>query len=800
MLLSKSADVFHKYGHAPIDKQRDILLILLFLKFLSDNFKTQQDKIRKQQSPDFVETALQTPAFYNNDGVMFIPDECVWDKLLDVAPEDLDFALNSCMTKISQVNPQSNRLFDNSFRIFNKDAIYPMGLRELILCVNELNFYGVKGRKTAEQIYEYVIKKYTMYEGKYSGCEYTPQSITQLLISLLQPINGTIYDPCFGFGNTFIQNKKYAEANNEKTNILCYGQEINLHLYELAQMNLMVHNVGCDLGIGSVFTNDVFQNMTMDYVVAIPPFNMTGWYDSDIMKNDKRWIEYGMPPKSNGNYAWILHALSKMNQTNGVAAIVLPNNTLSDNSTFEIRKKLVENDKVEAIISLPAKMFWFTDIPVTIWILNNNKSGGTQKGQKLRNRTGEILFVDLSAWIQNVYEKKYVQLLPDQTAEVCKIYFDWQSGHSGKYSKPELFYAAKLDEIRNNDYNLMPTRYIEFAEKTKILSEPRTSLGDITCIEKVSKIDDRLDDKCKVLKKFKYPLNYEDSDYKTSHKIKKGDILIKSRTISGNLELVYISDAPKSDVYAPADTFVLTVNDKRFNSEFLYLYLNSETFKKYATKYFVGTIALRLQMKDLQQFPIIIPKSDLKYYEGLFKYQQNPLIYNKEYIDILKQKPLNSDIETEFRLEEIKQLADKYNSAAKENYMNDIKEVEACFNAGAYKATLILCGSILEGFLLDWLNELQPEKDWLNQDFYIDTKNNDAKKQYNLNDYINQIEKIKRPHWMKESAKAHEIRKQRNLVHAKLCLKEDVVINKRLCVEVIKYLKDIIDTREGQNE
>jgi type I restriction enzyme M protein len=222
------------------------------------------------------------------------------------------------------------------------------------------------------------------------------------------------------------------------------------------------HNLGSESD--STFTNDLHKGLYFDYIMANPPFNLKGWYN-DNLAHDPRWSDYETPPESNANYAWILHMLNKLNVQNGVAGFLLANGALDDDDTKEIRQKLIENDKVEAIIVLPRNMFYSTDISVTLWILNNNKKGGPRHGRMLRNREGEILFVDLRTWNDNIYEKKFVKLSDEQIAEVCKIYFDWATTASENYAKPELYYAAHLDEIREKGFSLVPSRYIEFVDR-----------------------------------------------------------------------------------------------------------------------------------------------------------------------------------------------------------------------------------------------------------------------------------------------------------------------------------------------
>ena len=214
----------------------------------------------------------------------------------------------------------------------------------------------------------------------------------------------------------------------------------------------------------------------MDYVITNPPFNLKKWRTDDELLTDPRWAGYDVPPVSNANYAWILHILNKLNVDKGIAGFLLANGALDDSDTVNIRKKLIENDKVEAIIVLPRQMFYTTDISVTLWILNQDKKGGQWHGRTLRDRQGEVLFVDLRTWNSNTYEKKYVVLWQDQIDKVCHIYHSWQTsapkGGSTKvdgkwkslYASPELYYAASKDEILEKNSSLVPSRYIEFVD------------------------------------------------------------------------------------------------------------------------------------------------------------------------------------------------------------------------------------------------------------------------------------------------------------------------------------------------
>lgn len=234
-------------------------------------------------------------------------------------------------------------------------------------------------------------------------------------------------------------------------------------------MNLAVRGISHNLGDrpASTFQNQHHADKKMDYIMANPPFNLKKWRAEDELTNDPRWDGYGLPPVSNANYAWILHMLSKLEVTRGIAGFLLANGALSDEDSVNIRQKLIENDKVEAIIVLPRNMFYSTDISVTLWILNQNKKGGLWHSRQQRNRQGEILFMDLRTWNENIYEKKYVQFLPEQIEKVVEIYHRWQAdGTDGThFAEPELYRSVGIEEIKANGWSLVPSRYIEFVDR-----------------------------------------------------------------------------------------------------------------------------------------------------------------------------------------------------------------------------------------------------------------------------------------------------------------------------------------------
>ena len=249
-----------------------------------------------------------------------------------------------------------------------------------------------------------------------------------------------------------------------------YGQEKEPATYRLAKMNLALRGISHNLGdeADSSFTHDLHRGIYFDYIMANPPFNLKGWYDENL-KNDYRWADYTTPPESNANTAWILHILSHLRANKGVAGFLLANGALGDSDTVEIRKKLIQNDKVEAIIILPRELFITTDISVTLWILNQNKKGGDYHGRALRNREHEILFMDLRTWTENPVKnesKKKVRLTTEQIERAAEIYHSWQGeGIDGTdYAVPELYRSVGTEEIKQNGWSLIPSKYIEFID------------------------------------------------------------------------------------------------------------------------------------------------------------------------------------------------------------------------------------------------------------------------------------------------------------------------------------------------
>ncbi len=468
-------------GKAQMTDKRDLLLTLVFVKFLGDRFNQRREQIVQEvrsrgiDDEGFINVQLQNPFQYQQDGVFFLSDDCLWDKLIETESNKMALAFDNCIATLETIevgkdaNGNPVRPLKNALpqQIFTKTALEAGVLKKVCDEINKIDPKKFHESDLIGRVYEYFLQAFSINADKEEGEFYTPHSIVELIASLIEPYDGTIYDPACGSGGMFVQSLKMIAAHGGNTKaVSVYGQESEPATYRLCKMNLAIRGISYNLGDKAVstFTDDQHKDMKMDYIMANPPFNLKKWRGEEELLDDPRWKGYAVPPVSNANYGWILHILNKLNVSKGVAGFLLANGALDDSDTLAIRRQLIENDKVEAIVVLPRQMFYTTDISVTLWILNNNKRGGIRNGRTLRNREGEVLFIDLRTWNTNIYEKKYVKLSEEQIQRVCDIYHTWQTT-GGAYAKPELYYAAHKEEIAEKGYSLVPSRYIEFVDR-----------------------------------------------------------------------------------------------------------------------------------------------------------------------------------------------------------------------------------------------------------------------------------------------------------------------------------------------
>lgn len=476
-ILFKCRDILRKARNSgSFFEKRDMMLTLVFLRFIGEKFDDGIEALRQKliemdldPDDDEIRAAFFDDATFT-DGTYNLPIEARWSTIINTEASKLNVALDTALTRLDESStPLKGCFVKGTFTTRNLAA---NDIKQLVDEVNKITHkaFGLE-KDLIGRVYEYFLKEFAVNATKEEGEFYTPHDVVQLIATMIEPFDGTLYDPCCGSGGMFIQSAALVKAKQgDISRINIYGQEKDSATYRLAKMNLALRGISHNLGAtyDSSFTNDQHKGLYFNYIMANPPFNLKGWYDSDL-ENDSRWADYGMPPESNANYAWILHILSHLKPLDGVAGFLLANGALGDSDTVEIRKKLIQNDKVEAIIVLPRELFITTDISVTLWILNQNKKGGKYHNRILRNREHEILFMDLRTWTENPVKdsnKKKVMLDTAQIQRAADIYHTWQSdGTDGNnYAVPELYRSVSIDEIEKNGWSLVPSKYIEFID------------------------------------------------------------------------------------------------------------------------------------------------------------------------------------------------------------------------------------------------------------------------------------------------------------------------------------------------
>lgn len=475
-ILFKCRDILRKARNSgSFFEKRDMMLTLVFLRFIGEKYEDGIENLRNQliaEGLDPDDEAIRAAFFDDptfNDGTYNLPPEARWSTIINTPAPQLNTALDTALNSLDKDKNLKGCFVKGTFLTRNLGA---NDIKQLVDEVNKISHKTFGEEKDLiGRVYEYFLKEFAVNATKEEGEFYTPHDVVQLIATMIEPFAGRLYDPCCGSGGMFIQSAEYVKKKKgdiSDTNV--WGQEKDAATWRLAKMNLVLRGISHNLGdtYDSSFTHDLHKGLYFNYIMANPPFNLKGWYDANL-KNDSRWADYATPPESNANYAWILHILSHLKPLDGVAGFLLANGALGDSDTVEIRRKLIQNDKVEAIIILPRELFITTDISVTLWVLNQNKKGGKYHDRILRNREHEILFMDLRTWTENPVKdegKKKVRLLTDQIERVAEIYHTWQcEGTDGaNYAVPELYRSVGVDEIEKQGWSLVPSKYIEFID------------------------------------------------------------------------------------------------------------------------------------------------------------------------------------------------------------------------------------------------------------------------------------------------------------------------------------------------
>lgn len=446
---------------------KHVALGLLFLKYVSDAFEEKHAELENEPYAD-----VEDRDEYIAANIFWVPKDARWNHIQANAKKpEIGQIIDNAMLLIEKENPSLKGVLPKDF---SRPALDKTRLGEVIDVFSfKVGDKDSRSKDVLGRVYEYFLSKFASAEGKNGGEFYTPSSVVRLLVEMLEPYKGRVYDPCCGSGGMFVQSEKFVEEHHGKVgDIAVYGQESNPTTWRLCKMNLAIRGIDGNLGEynADTFHSDLHKNMKADYILANPPFNISDWGGQRLI-DDARW-SYGIPPVGNANYAWIQHMVSKL-APSGVAGFVLANGSMSTStvSELEIRSKLVDNDLVDCIVTLPGQLFYSTQIPVCLWFMAKNKA---PKG--LRNRRGEILFIDARK-MGYMADRTHKELSPEDMRKIADTYHAWRGqAEAGTYEDVKGFCkAAKLAEVQEHEYILTPGRYvgIEDAEEDSELFEDK---------------------------------------------------------------------------------------------------------------------------------------------------------------------------------------------------------------------------------------------------------------------------------------------------------------------------------------
>jgi type I restriction enzyme M protein len=455
-------------GNQEPSEYKHVVLGLVFLKYISDRFEDRRKAIETTlsdpDSDDYIPNEARREQFiesrdeYTSHNVFWVPADARWDSIqaqakLPSIGQDIDKA----MDLIEKENPVIRGVLP---RNYGREGLDKGRLGQLVDLIGSIGFTETDDHGSDDvlgRVYEYFLGQFAGKEtGKDAGAFYTPRWVVKLLVEMLEPYKGRVYDPAAGSGGMFVESSKFVKAHGGKrTDISVYGQEFTDATWKLAKMNLALRGIEADMGDRSAdsFTQDLHPDLRADFVIANPPFNVSNWWGAELA-DDPRW-KYGTPPEGNANFAWVQHFLYHL-APNGSAGFVLSNGSLSAKSggEGEIRRKLVEADLVDCIVALPDKLFFNTGIPVSLWFLSKNRHGNGH-----RERRGETLFVDARK-LGTMVSRRLRELPETDIAKIADAYHSWRN-HDGGYEDVAGFTkSAKLKDIEKHDFVLSPGRYV----------------------------------------------------------------------------------------------------------------------------------------------------------------------------------------------------------------------------------------------------------------------------------------------------------------------------------------------------
>ncbi|ABC38551.1 hypothetical protein DR63_3035 [Burkholderia thailandensis E264] len=450
--LFKAADKLR--GNMEPSDYKHVALGLIFLKYISDAFEARHKALLAEDV-----RAAEDKDEYLADNVFWVPKEARWSHLQANAKlPAIGTLIDDAMRAIEKDNESLKGVLPKDYA---RPALNKVMLGELIDLISgiALNEEGDRSKDILGRVYEYFLGQFAGAEGKRGGEFYTPRSVVRVLVEMLEPYSGRVYDPCCGSGGMFVQSEKFVHEHGGRIgDIAIYGQESNYTTWRLAKMNLAVRGIDSDIrwnNEGS-FHKDELRDLKADYVLANPPFNISDW-GGDRLREDVRW-KFGAPPVGNANYAWLQHIFHHL-APNGTAGVVLANGSMSSNQSGEgeIRRAMIEADAVDCMVALPGQLFYSTQIPACLWFLARNKN----PGGGLRDRRGQVLFIDARK-LGVLIDRTRRELNDDDIKRIADSYHAWRGEkEAGEYADVLGFCkSASLDEIRKHGHVLTPGRYV----------------------------------------------------------------------------------------------------------------------------------------------------------------------------------------------------------------------------------------------------------------------------------------------------------------------------------------------------